>query len=150
MSDNFIMLIPEDPRAVPSQACQQEALARLAEIAPDADERELVLLEHVAFFDCGGNFERVLCPLCKSDLTEWWSDRMSEDYAEGEFLLRTYPTPCCQDSIQLNDLVYEWPQGFARFALSIRNAGFGELELRHVRELSAILGLPLRLIYQHI
>jgi len=150
VSDNFIILIPRDPRLIPTPTRRESALASLAQIVPEADEIELVVEEGVAFFDCGGNFERAACPQCGAELTEWWSDHMGEDYGEGGFRLAVYATPCCAHACSLNDLVYEWPQGFARFAVSIRNAGFGELGQEHVRELAETLGTSLRLIYKHL
>src|SRR5215475_6936452 len=95
MSDNWIALIPEDPRFVPDAASQQRARARFAEIAPDADKVSVKVSEKVEFFDCGANFERVYCPACGSEIPfAWWGDRMDEDYCEG-FKLANYATPCC-------------------------------------------------------
>ncbi len=95
MSDNWIRLIPEDPSFIPDAAKQMRARARFAEIAPDADEIEVKVCDKVEFFDCGGNFERILCPSCHSEIAvAWWQDRMNEDYNEG-FILARYATPCC-------------------------------------------------------
>ena len=41
MSDNWIALVPEDPRFVPDAAKQRRARERFAVIAPEADEIEL-------------------------------------------------------------------------------------------------------------
>jgi NAD-dependent SIR2 family protein deacetylase len=150
MSDNWIALIPEDPRLVPDQAKIQRARDRFAEIAPDADEIEVKISETVKFFDCGGNFERVRCPACQLEIPiEWWQNRMSEDYGDG-FKLAAYQTPCCGAHSTLHELVYEWPQGFGRFALDAMNPNIGELEERYKAEFEAILGTKLRVIYQHI
>jgi hypothetical protein len=141
---------PEDPRLIPDQAKRDRALHRFAEIAPDADEIEIRGSETVRFFDCGANFERVLCPACRSEIpTAWWQDRMNEDYADG-FKLATYPTPCCGADCTLHELVYEWPQGFGRFALDAMNPNIGKLEDRYRAEFEEILGTRLRIIYQHI
>jgi hypothetical protein len=50
----------------------------------------------------------------------------------------------------LNDLDYEWPQGFGCFALDARNPRIGRLDETHKRELEGILGTRLRVIYQHV
>jgi hypothetical protein len=77
MSDNWIALVPEDPRFVPDAAKQQRARERFLEIAPEADEIEIKVSENVVFFDCGGNFERICChhvaPRSRSNggKTEW-------------------------------------------------------------------------------
>ena len=52
MSDNWIVLIPEDPRFVPDPAKRDRGSDRFAEIAPDADEIEVKVSETVEFFDC--------------------------------------------------------------------------------------------------
>ena len=67
-TDRVADLIPEDPRLVPDQAKRDRARERFAEIAPDADEVEVKVSETVEFFDCGANFERVLCPACRSEI----------------------------------------------------------------------------------
>lgn len=150
MSDNWIALVPEDPRFVPDPAKQLRARDRFAEIAPEADEIEIKLSETVEFFDCGANFERIRCPSCASEIAlPWWQHRMDEDYGEG-FNLATYATPCCRASCTLHELVYEWPQGFGRFALDAMNPNLGKLEDKYKRELEEILGTKLRVIYQHI
>jgi len=150
MSDNWIALIPEDPRFVPEPARQSRARDRFAEIGPDADEITVQLTDTVQFFDCGANFERVLCPSCRSEIPiSWWQERMGQDY-DGGFKLAAYPTPCCAARHTLHDLVYEWPEGFGRFALDAMNPRIGKLQQRYKKELEEILGTKLRVIYRHI
>lgn len=150
MSDNWIALVPEDPRFVPDAAKQQRARDRFAEIAPEADEIEIKVSENVVFFDCGGNFERICCRSCGAEIpVEWWQERMDEDHDDG-FKLAAYATPCCRKKSTLNDLVYEWPQGFGRFALDAMNPNIGELDDKYKQEFEKILGTKLRVIYQHI
>jgi hypothetical protein len=139
MSDNWIALIPEDPRFVPDAVSQRRARARFAEIAPKADDISIKVSEKVEFFDCGANFERVHCPSCGAELPlSWWHARMEEDYSDG-FKLANYATPCCAASCTLHELVYYWPQGFGRFALDVMNANIGKLEDGHKREFEEIL-----------
>jgi hypothetical protein len=150
LSDNWITLIPEDPQFVPNAAEQRRARARLAEVAPEAEEIEIKVSEKVKFFDCGANFKRIACPSCGSEIpVAWWQDRMDEDYCDG-FKLAAYATPCCSAKSTLHELVYEWPQGFGRFALDAMNPNIGKLEESCKRELEEILGTKLRVIYQHI
>ena len=150
MSDNWIALIPEDPRFVPDASKQHLARDRFAEIAPDADEIEIKVSDKIQFFDCGANLERIGCPSCGAEIpVSWWQDRMDEDYVDG-FKLASYPTPCCGTKSTLHDLVYEWRQGFARFALDAMNPKIGELKEEYKREFEEILGTKLRIIYQHI
>jgi hypothetical protein len=151
MSDNWITLIPEDdPRFIPEVVKQSRARDRLTEIAPEADEIEIKVSEKVEFFDCGGNFERVRCPSCGSEIPAvWWQARMDDDYGNG-FMLASYATPCCAVQCTLHELVYEWPQGFGRFALEAMNPNIGKLEDKYKQEFEKILGTRLRVIYQHI
>lgn len=150
MSDNWIALIPEDPRFVPDVAAQRRVRDRFAEIAPEADQIEIKVSENVEFFDCGANFERIRCPSCNSEISvAWWQARMDEDYA-GAFKLASYATPCCGAKRTLHELAYEWPQGFGRFAVDVMNPNIGELDDRHKREFEEIVGTKLRVIYQHI
>lgn len=150
MSDNWITLIPEDPRFIPEVTNHSRARDRFIELAPESDQVEIRLCEKVKFFDCGGNFERIRCPSCGSEIpVEWWSERMDEDYDDG-FKLAPYATPCCSARRTLHELVYEWPQGFGLFALDAMNPNIGRLEERYKREFEEILGTTLRVIYQHI
>src|SRR5947207_2367325 len=111
MSDNWIVLIPEDPYFIPDAEKRSRARDRFAEIAPDADEIEIKVCEKVQFFDCGENFERILCPRCRSVIpVAWWQERMDKDYSNG-FLLAKYATPCCNKLYTMQELVYDWPQG---------------------------------------
>ena len=153
MSDNWIVLIPEDPRFVPSPESQELARQRFLEIAPEADEIRVQVEKNIAFFDCGGNFERILCPSCRAEISvEWWQGRMNQDYdKDNGFKLAEYATPCCGVAGTLHELVYEWPQGFGRFAVDAMNPRLlGLLDDKYKREFEAILGTPLRVIYQHI
>jgi hypothetical protein len=58
--------------------------------------------------------------------------------------------PCCGAATSLNDLVYEWPQGFARWALEIMNPGRGFLTDEEIERLARTVGHPLREIRTHI
>jgi hypothetical protein len=150
MSDNWVTLIPEDPMLIPEVAKQLLARRRLAEIASEADEVEIIVSDNVEFFDCGANFGRILCPACQSEIAvAWWQAQMDADYGDG-FVLARHATPCCGARHTLHELVYEWPQGFARFALEAMNPNIGKLEDRFKEELEGILGTKLRVIYQHI
>ena len=150
MSDNWIALIPEDPRFMPEAEAQDRARQRFAQIAPDAQEIEAKDCGKIEFFDCGSNFERILCPSCHSEVPDaWWQARMDEDYSDG-FQLTKYAMPCCGRPQTLDELVYEWQQGFARFVLEAMNPNSGELEAGHKSEIENILGTKLRVIYQHI
>jgi hypothetical protein len=150
MSDQWIVLVPEDARFVPDTLRQARARDRLAAIAPSADELTLEEHERIHFFDCGSNLERIVCPSCQSELAnDWWQARMSEDYDHG-FLLASYATPCCNSRHTLADLDYQCPQAFGRFALKAMTPNIAKLSERHQQELEAILKTNLRVIYRHL
>jgi hypothetical protein len=73
---------------------------------------------------------------------------MDEDYSAG-FKLATYPTPCCGSRHTMHDLVYDWPQGFGRFALRAANANIGKLDQKLQAEFEEILRTKLRVIHRH-
>jgi len=150
MSDDWITVIPEDPQFVPEGDRQQKAREWFARNTPEAWEIKIELCDKVKFFDCAQNFERVVCPSCRTEIpTEWWQQRMDEDYGGG-FKLLKYPAPCCGSRHTLHELVYDWPQGFGRFAVDVMNPNVGKLTDEQVRELAQILGTPVRIIYQHV
>ena len=55
-----------------------------------------------------------------------------------------------RSTVTLNDLQYDWPQGFGRFALQAMNPNIGKLNAAQMAEFERILGTKLRVIYQHI
>ena len=73
---------------------------------------------------------------------------MNSDYSEEHgFRLHPLSLPCCGHKATLNDLRYDWPQGFSQFALTAMNAG-GKVPKKLLAELEATLGCKLRVIYQ--
>ena len=151
MSDDWIILIPEDARTVPASEKQAAAVKRFRELAPAADEIEIETTEQIRFVDCGANFTRVLCPKCGRDLEiEWWQERMDEDYDGSGFRLNLFKLPCCQAACTLNELTYDWTQGFTRFSLEAMNPSIGELPKNETESFAGILGCPLKVIFQHI
>lgn len=149
MSDNLLRFIPTDPTLVPDVAAREVALDRLRRWLPDADEVTETATDHVMFVDPGANFERVSCPSCGAELElAGWQDEMGRA-AEGEFADLSMLMPCCGASVSLNDLHYEWPAGFARYVLDVRNPGVPDLADDRRAELEVLLGTPVRRIWAH-
>lgn len=150
MSENWLILVPQDPQLVPQADRQAMARDRFAAMVPGADAIEVVVNHAIEFFDCGGNFERTLCPRCQSEIPDdWWQDRMEEDYEDG-FKLASYILPCCSAKTSLHALVYESSQTFGRFALEAQNPNIEILEEAQKRELEEILGARLMVIYKRL
>jgi hypothetical protein len=150
MSDNWITITPDDPNFIPEETQRINARNRLMEIAHKFDEVKIVLSDHISFFDCGSNFDRIGCPNCKSDLPgNWWHEIMNSDFENGTFKLDKYLTPCCNYSFSVNELIYDWTQGFGKFAIRAMNPDIGTLEEKYKLELEDILGTKLTVIYGH-
>ncbi|MBT8418034.1 MAG: hypothetical protein KJO42_11385 [Silicimonas sp.] len=148
MSDHFLVVIPADPDAdLPDTA---DALRNaLAEIT-GAEESRIKDYGKLKFIDCGENFDGIGCPSCGSDIpVSHWHEWMSSDlHGEEGFHLHRHRSPCCGVEMRLNDLIYKWPQGFARWFVSARNVGRGPLTPEEIGSLEAIAGLPLKGIAQ--
>jgi hypothetical protein len=151
VSDNITTLIPQDPRFVPTKKARDAAVRMLRALAPRADEITSGVDDEVSFRDCGGNFESVACPRCRKKIElETWQGWMFEDGPDdGGFRLGPLTTPCCKTEVTLNDLVYDWPQGFSRYYLSARNAG-ARFPVAVTRKLEDLLGCKLRVIRQRL
>jgi len=151
VSDNWIILIPENPQLVPALERQQCAEARCRELAPHADEIVSHSSSSPRFYDCGTNLETISCPHCNAVLSlDWWRDAMDRDHAGDEFLMNAHDLPCCGKTATLNQLRYDWPQGIARYALELMNPVLGRLSPEVITEFEVILGCRLRVIYQHL
>jgi hypothetical protein len=150
VSDNYLILIPDSPAYVPSRDAQERALALFREFTVNADETRAEEFPSIRFIDCGANFETVTCPDCRQELSQEWFGRvMDESYKDG-FQLFPIVFPCCSTRRRLDELVFEWPQGFARFRLEARNPGIGELPEEVMSRLEQILGCKLLLILRHL
>lgn len=150
MSDDWIIIVPTDPRFVPEPGRQLEARAWLASIAPEAEQIEIKESDQIEFFDCGSNFDRAVCPSCHAEIPMvWWEGRMADDH-NGGFKLDKYQTSCCGAAHTLDELIYDWPRAFGRFALDVMNPNIGKLNELQQNLLEQILGTRVRIIYQHI
>ena len=152
MSDNWIILIPENAGYVPPEPKQKLATAKLRELPPKADEVNVEVTEKIRFEDCGGNFESIACPDCGETIEmEWWQERMGEDFGEdGDFKLKPMKLPCCGKDRTLHELRYNFTQGFTRFSLVTMNPNIGEMPKEGIAVFEKILGCPLRVIYRHM
>lgn len=150
MSDNWIIIIPESVDFIPTEEAQKRAVELFSRLAPNADEVKASTTADVEFIWCGGNFERVICPACGKELdTDWWVDCMDEE-AKVHFPLEQLEMPCCRAKLSLNELKYEWPQGFARFSVEVMNPKIRGLSEEDMEEFEHLLGCKVRKILRHI
>jgi hypothetical protein len=152
MSDHFIVIVPRDPSLVPTDEQQQQRVVGvLNRIAPTAESVTAEAWPDVRFFDCGQNFKGLSCPRCESEISvEWWQDRMDDDTDGDGFRLSAYEAPCCEAPVNLNELIYDWPQAFGRFCWTVQNANIGELNEAAKAELEVVAGFALVPIHQHV
>lgn len=150
MSDNWIIVIPEDADYVPNDDAQARAVALFRQIAPHADKVKKEVSDEVRFIDCGCNLSRIVCPHCGAELEmDWWSDLMDEE-TEAGFPFREVSLPCCGRAGSPRTLGYDWPQGFSRFSIEAMNPGIPDLSEDQLAEFARVLGCPVRKILQHI
>ncbi len=122
MSDNYLTVIPVDPYWQPSKGAADRAAARLSGMLPDDDARrglEAKWHDSVEVILCGNNLEKISCPHCGVELTTgWWAEAVSDRY-DVSFPTLMVMVPCCGVETSLNELVYDWPMGFARFRIEV-------------------------------
>lgn len=149
MADKTLKLIPRDPDFLPDGGKVTDAKQALEGMFPAADEISVDLGDERRFFDCGANFEKVLCPLSGEEIElELWQDAMDRA-AVTKFTDLSFINPANGEEMSLNDLVYDWPQGFAKFGLCVLNPGAPDLAADDVAKLEVILGCRLTKILGH-
>jgi hypothetical protein len=99
-----------------------------------------------AFIDPGENWCGVRCPVCGSDIEDWWGDAMdTAALPDGYFDALAVTMPCCSAQTDLNALDYVEAAGFARYSLVTTDP---ECELplppASIRALEDLLGTDLR------
>lgn len=149
MSDNWMIVLPIDPLAVPPKERAQAALEMLSQMRPEAQEFELHFSDIPEFFHCGSNFESVFCPFCQTDIVERWENAM-DAWSKGHDRRRfAIETPCCGRETSLNELDYVEPQGFACVAIKVMNPD-SDLEPSELQRVAQALGEPVRIVWRHI
>jgi hypothetical protein len=148
MSDNYLRLIPSSPVFIPDKYAIDKAVFLLKEDFPYPDMVRIEISDSPRFIDQGTNWKRVVCPCCNETLDQgWWQNAMDIAFANG-FQNLIVIVPCCGKETTLNDLIYDWPAGFAQFLIEIRNPGMGVVDAR-INQLETMLGSPLRKIWAH-
>ncbi|MEV6785756.1 hypothetical protein [Streptomyces sp. NPDC051098] len=153
MSDNYLTVIPTDPYWRPGRDPADRATAALSRMLPDDDARrglEAKWHDSVEVVDCGANLERISCRHCGGEFASgWWGETVSKCYDEG-FSTLVVTVPCCGVETSLNELVYDWPMGFAQFRIEVLYPNRAWLTDEELATLTDALGHPLRQILIHI
>jgi hypothetical protein len=149
MSENLLQLIPQQPDFVPDEKAVLLAKQFLASQVSESSEVDFEVSEDIRFIAAGANFESISCPVCGKRVSiEWWSAAMDVAH-KTQFSNLDIVVPCCESQTTLNHLNYNFPQGFARFVLAVRNPGISELTEQSKDELERIVGCKLRVIWSH-
>jgi hypothetical protein len=148
MPDTFLILIPKDPDAEPSDEQAEAACVVLDELFPDAEDVSYDVFDEVRFIDPGVAFDSVTCPACNKDADPWWPAAMDKA-ARLEFDDLNVTAKCCKTAMTLNDMKYAPSAGFARFALVVVNAGTNALSGTARDSVVTALGCDVRMVVQH-
>ncbi len=74
-------------------------------------------------------------------------DRREDD---DKFNLKEVELPCCGHRCTLNDLRYDFDQGFSRWGVDVMNPNIETLDDATVARFESILGCKVKVVYQHI
>jgi hypothetical protein len=95
----------------------------------------------------GAAIYNIFCPHCGTTIMDWWSSEAMGQWVASQSL--ETETPCCHRATSLNDLDYDPPVGFAVFRVELMNP-WGDLEPEELRQVEAVFGMPVRVIWVHI
>src|ERR1700692_3006895 len=101
MSDNWMIVIPVDPVAVPPKERTKAAFELLCALRSEAQDAELHISDTPEFFDGGSNFESVFCPFCQTDIWDWWIKAIDEWWNGTNHRALSAEMPCCGRVITL-------------------------------------------------
>ena len=150
MSRDYIVLIPGNPGYIPEVEARRRVEEQLSAFLPRAKDVSSRVNAEIQFIHPGGNLERVLCPNCGAQLDwDWWTAAMDAAYMT-HYRELSVNLPCCGAMSSLNDLHYEFPAGFALFALQAERPDSPGLDAEQMGTLERIVGSPLRQIWVHL
>ena len=120
MSDCYVRILPESPEDNIDTTAVTAIIKYLSEYTV-SDSIRCVESAAMMFVDCGGNLDRIVCPHCGGAVDfGWWGERMTEAHA-GRFADLRVVMPCCAMQSSLIDLLYDFPCGFAKTMIEMRN-----------------------------
>lgn len=145
-SGHHMKLIPTDPKYIPTQTQQIEVLRALIKKYPRYEINSVVTNE-INFIDNAGYWSSISCNICNEEIpVDFWQAAMSESYTT-HFVDLTFETPCCQRILNLNDIIYDSPAGFARYSIVVIDLGYEVKNEELVGKLEAILDQEIRIVW---
>lgn len=151
MSDTCLVIIPKDPRRVPSEDAIASTKMLLESLVPEAGVITSDISDGVLFRDSGPDLESVSCPRCEAEIPIGnWMEWMNQDWDGATFQLREHPLPCCGSEASLSDLIYDPQQGLSRFEISAMNPNRGDLSSQEIGKIESALGCGIKVIHRRI
>lgn len=148
MSDYIVKIIPIDcTYSITNE--QSNRILKFIKSKVKADDVKTFVYETPVFVDCGSNLKTISCPHCGKGLDfSWWGESM-DTASEDNFKELSVIMPCCGKESTLNDLLYDFPCGFACIEFDIFNpsTNFDNKTLSIIMDL---LGNPIRMVHAHI
>ncbi len=149
MSDNTTKIIPKEANQIPHPSKVRECVQMLSTLLSLEKTPKVTEFDTLIFHDCGQNFENIICPNCNSKIDfDSWHEWMGI-FTENPITLKSFTLPCCNTICDLNNLIYEEPQGFSKFVIELYDSDFESV----IDKLSVIqekLDCEIRLISSHI
>lgn len=156
MSLDMLRVIPIDPHYIPTRDVESRLRELVENMLPDAGEIEIDFYNKMRFIDQGENFERVICPECRSKLelhdekiSDWWYTAV-DVIDESDLPTHHIAMPCCNNEIAFIRLIFEWPAGFASFEIAIHDPNIARnLNEVELQRLGKVVGSPLTQVRAH-
>ena len=152
VSDSLTTIIPTDPTWVPEPEQESLAVDMVKEFLAEHHEFTLERPDKVTLYTGYELFESIHCPFCATelDIQPWWTDQLDAAWRpDTGFSALDIATPCCGRPTSLNDLTYTSTQGFASWAITVRNP-LADLYSDQIRDIEEALGHEIRIVYAHI
>lgn len=146
MSVTTVQFVPNDPHFTPGTVGISAAGAYLKQTLANSTQIEAMARDGVDVFFPGDNLVTCSCPSCQSDIPAGvWQTILAADYDENSgFMLLRQPMPCCAERLAVNELVFDWPLAFGKFALQLTDPEFDtstQAEAQRIAlELAPLLG----------
>lgn len=148
MSDYIVKIIPTDCTYSVTKK-QADHLLKFIKSKIHADNIKTSIYETPVFVDCGSNLETISCPYCRAQVDfSWWNESMNTA-RENSFKELSVIMPCCGKESTLNDLLYDFPCGFACIEFDILNPSM-DFDNETISIIRDLLGSPIRMVHAHI
>lgn len=152
MSTDLTYVIPTDARWTPGPEQESRAIELVRDFLRDHQELTVERPGRVELYHGYQLFESIHCPSCGAelDIQPWWTDQLDAAWdSDAGFVALELTTPCCGAATSLNDLANNTPQGFASWAITVRDP-LADLADWQVAQVEEPLGHRIRVGYAHL